>query len=945
MQARQEMDRLQESILMLRVENSLGQDFIPETKLLELLTEDTVRATCKNLTNTFGSKDIADVVFSKGRKVFAILVLINHLDLIERFIQNDHFQTSPLDHKLPFSIEHLERTLSNKHRAAFFYKQQWEFCAAFFSNSGIPRCLDKRTILPYQRNSYLAEGGFGTIWDVEINDAHHGLGRIGTKNPSGILSLVRKEMVLQDKDHEAELQNLSLLKLLNHPNVVRLLCCYEHDDRIHLLFPKASEGDLGDLLASHRPSWFSHNESFLVALTGLASAIQTVHNFVADEVDIALIGCHHDLKTKNVLVDHGRFILADFGLSRFKPEADGSKTPYRTRNGYEIAPECQSLKAKTYNTIHRSSDIWSFGCIIAYVLAYMMRGTEGVESFKQARRFNNSGEILYYFHCGDTENQGMREWLQQLNSECSLSEKMALELVQQMLVLSPDDRPSARNVVAQLQYITVHALTQKICDSFCRFESMTGQMEVELFIEKSRFMSWQYALNLIDDQASHVSLRHLSGCDSFESTLDRLKSLHNLLESSDPLSANMRRRVILPFRQHNSSLLTFIDHSAQDNAKTYLETSLLRMNSTEYLQLLSQYVIVKEMGHMANTKRRTLRALSEEAPVNELELPLDWHTATQWRNVQLGSTKSNTRSDNVQYNANESCLIEWKKYDDSIRRDAIKPRIQAVASLLHSLRSVSRFRILCCKGYCHKPRDSAFGLIYSIPESLIDPTKTTAVSTLGWFLLQGKISRGSLPDLGTKLLLARALASTVLHLHNVSWLHRRPSTANIVFFHDPRQPLSALTEPYIIGLLHSRKNERSAFTEGINPNHEERDYLHPKYRENDARFELGFDYFSLGLILFEIGVWKPLREMIPPIGSAEKIIKELLSGWMPVLRSRAGFEYGDCVEACLNNSLLEANVRAGSGAELSDEDSTTAILLKFSESVVQKLTRLCGYKL
>ena len=111
--------------------------------------------------------------------------------------------------------------------------------------------------------------------------------------------------MLQDKDHEVKLQNLSLLRLLDHPNIVRLLCCYEYDGRIHLLFPKAKEGDLGELLESDCPQSFANKESFFIALTGLASAIEKVHDFIADEVNIALIGCHHDLKIKNVLVDNG----------------------------------------------------------------------------------------------------------------------------------------------------------------------------------------------------------------------------------------------------------------------------------------------------------------------------------------------------------------------------------------------------------------------------------------------------------------------------------------------------------------------------------------------------------------------------------------------------------------------------------------------------------------
>jgi len=936
------MEVLRDSILMLCVRNYRKQKFVPEARLFELLTADKIIQACKNTINDSKVVDITDAVFRKARKVFAILVLIGHLKLIEEFVKDDHFQESPLDHKLPFSIQYLQSILPNL-QAELFHDQQWVFCAPYFSDSRIPRYFQDQTILPYQKNVRLTSGGFGVVFDVEINDAHHRLSRVGTTAAPGVISLVRKEMAPQENDFETEVQNLSFLNLLKHPNVVHLLSCYHHEQNIHLLFPKASEGDLGDLLTSERPSLFARNESFLIAFTGLASAIHSVHEFTAGGFYIRRIGCHHDLKPKNVLVDAGRFILADFGLSRFKHGADGSKTHYRTRNGYEIAPECQSLNGKVCNTVHRSSDIWSFGCIVANVLAYMRRGKDGVESFKQARKFNNDGEILSYFHRGDTENRGMHSWLQELVPECSSSERMLLELVRQILVLDPGDRPLAGDVVAELQFITLHALAQEISRNFGRFESMTGQTGIELLIEKKSFMGWQHSLGLISDHTPDVSLKHLSGCDNFEGTLDRLESLQNVLETSDPLSKNIRRRLILPFRQHNSSLLAFLEHSIQTSANMYLETSLLEAESTEYLQLLSQYIDVKEIGHMADTKQITLRALSGEAPMDGLKLSFDSHTVGKWRNIQLDDIKSGTESDKVQYSADESCLIEWKRYEDPVRRDTIEPRIQAIASLLRCLPSVSRFRILPCKGYCHKPDRKAFGLAYSIPKSLTD--RTITVSTLKWFLLQGEKSRKNFPDLGTRLSLAQALSSTVLDFHNVSWLHRRLLTANILFFHDTMQPLSALTEPYIIGILYSRKNEPSAFTEGVDPNPQERDYLHPRYLKNDERFEPGFDYYSLGLILFEIGVWKPLHDMIPPTGSPESIAKELLTGWMPVLKSRAGIEYSNCVKACLNDSLLRADPPAGAGAERSDEDNSTAIYLKFSESVVQKLARLSECKI
>jgi len=211
--------------------------------------------------------------------------------------------------------------------------------------------------LPYQKNVRLILKRFEAVFDVEISDAHHELSRVEIMTASKIISLVRKKMTSQKNDFETKVQNLSFLNLLKHSNVIHLLSCYHHKQNIHLLFSKASEDDLENLLTSEHSLLFARNESFLIAFTELVSAIHSVHEFTADEFDITRIDCHHDLKSKNVLIDVERFILANFDLSRFKHEVDDSKTHYRTRNDYEITFECQNLNEKICNKIHRSSDI------------------------------------------------------------------------------------------------------------------------------------------------------------------------------------------------------------------------------------------------------------------------------------------------------------------------------------------------------------------------------------------------------------------------------------------------------------------------------------------------------------------------------------------------------------------------------------------------------------
>jgi serine/threonine protein kinase len=55
------------------------------------------------------------------------------------------------------------------------------------------------------------------------------------------------------------------------------------------------------------------------------------------------IGCHQDLKPGNILVDGDTFLLADFGLSRFKESIEGSYTSYKSVGGYYVAPECEDF--------------------------------------------------------------------------------------------------------------------------------------------------------------------------------------------------------------------------------------------------------------------------------------------------------------------------------------------------------------------------------------------------------------------------------------------------------------------------------------------------------------------------------------------------------------------------------------------------------------------------
>ena len=122
------------------------------------------------------------------------------------------------------------------------------------------------------------------------------------------------------------------MKLLSHPNVVGLTSAYICRKRMNMVFPRAHGGTLGQMLQGPRLPAFESNLTFLSALAGLCSGVRYVHSFTSSSHKLEMIGCHHDLKPENELVEGHKFILADFGLARFKDPAQLSDTiPNRSR--------------------------------------------------------------------------------------------------------------------------------------------------------------------------------------------------------------------------------------------------------------------------------------------------------------------------------------------------------------------------------------------------------------------------------------------------------------------------------------------------------------------------------------------------------------------------------------------------------------------------------------
>ena len=196
--------------------------------------------------------------------------------------------------------------------------------------------------------------------------------------------------------------------------------------------------------------------TFLIALAGLSSAIEHVHDLSERKIDLCLTNCHLDLRPANILLSQRTFILGDFGLSRFKASPESWNTSFTNGICDYLAPEWEDLRNGFPNAdIRRSCDIWSFGCIIAEMATYLALGREGVQEFQEQRKFRRGDSTLSTFHCGpNKENPGVLNWLARLAIMPSSTSTMLVELIRRMLSMEHWERPNAKDVTARLRLIS-----------------------------------------------------------------------------------------------------------------------------------------------------------------------------------------------------------------------------------------------------------------------------------------------------------------------------------------------------------------------------------------------------------------------------------------------------------------------------------------------------------
>ena len=751
---------------------------------------------------------------------------------------------------------------------------------------------------------------------------------------------------------DREKECLELLRSLRHDNIVELLATYTHRQQHNLLFPLLPM-DLEEFLNRQtRFESFQNNLTFYSALYGLASAIDAVHNLniKAQQYQEAftMIGYHHDIRPKNILVTPSTFLLADFGLARFKSADQSSKTPWKSGFGDQIAPECMDEDGRSLK-VGRSMDIWSFGCLIANIATYMEQGPSGVKEFREKREsYDTDGQWKqFYFFQGKQVKQSVPDWLGLLDTNAQdRSIRCLTEMTRLMLKIQDSERPNARETCRHFCWIfcktTFRAVLELVKDFSCGQTEFKGnpwwytQMEIQFYFAMLR--AWGSVLGMDKDRMGSSLMKLESSVEhSIKASLCQLyqdmqaaAARTSIKEQTTPHDATDGQRTIALSHYAMNDVLRRSVHDLLFHVPPVYQTRIAQEyrrevlhetdeNKLENIESCTQNLRApySDVGVFAALKRLEI-ALSKETesmgPEQNQLILKPWHvtdTTVVDAIHEIGSYRSVERSTGSgipNQIHRRKVIVEYMLYSPAWNAQSEEEKVLKVIAfteLLHSPKPTS-FHVLDCIGVIPPTPRSAhdgFGFVYALPDRLQEcsnPRSRTLLQTM-------QQHKDQTPLLEDKFKIARCLASSIFELHSAGWLHKNLSSSSIVFFdhHIRNDPTSFKAEPYLLEFNYSRPDGEIWFSSVDvrirTP------YQHPAYDPDKNRFEKIYDYYSVGVILLEIGFWEPIStfESRHKNQTEEDFQNLLVQRYAPKLGPKMGSLYRDVVVACLSGTFQD----------------------------------------
>jgi hypothetical protein len=260
-------------------------------------------------------------------------------------------------------------------------------------------------------------------------------------------------------------------------------------------------------------------------------------------------------------------------------------------------------------------------------------------------------------------------------------------------------------------------------------------------------------------------------------------------------------------------------------------------------------------------------------------------------------------------------IVEWFYYDAKwVEGDLTlaNERVERLAQDLSAREKPQHLPVLTCIGWVQHPEKKDRALLYSMPNnSLTASTSSPPVSLLE--VLTKTPTTGSIlksPTLGDRFRLASTLAIGFLELHTVGWLHKNFNSQNVLLLRNNDGAI-CYSKPFIVGFDFARPDKPGEISLSMRPSQLDL-YRHPEVRasrrpvdDSKSLFRKPHDVYSLGMVLFEIGMWSRLDGYSKPNLTSDAFRKRIRGYIERDLPIWMGDQFSRAVDACLSGEYIK----------------------------------------
>ncbi|KAF3769363.1 hypothetical protein M406DRAFT_287499 [Cryphonectria parasitica EP155] len=444
--------------------------------------------------------------------------------------------------------------------------------------------------------------------------------------------------------------------------------------------------------------------------------------------------------------------------------------------------------------------------------------------------------------------------------------------------------------------------------------SSTGallQKKAESFIEKTRRFPGRVRWASLDQK-------------DFEAALSRLTALN---ESMSYFFERHQRERHLQMQENSFMGILQVNNKLDDLIA--LMASLGNMGHDKHLLQLTRLKalnVAVETGQSGvleiPSKGDTLLSISELSLIQEEEEPEELPDRSAGRYQQT------------------SVWIEWKYYE-VIRGEHeavpiyVADRIPKLARLLRDENKPKECRIPRCLGYVHDKDNDRYGFVF--PNLADQPAGGLPLSLHDLLLSIPK------PSLTWRLAAARAIATSLWYLHAANWLHKGLRSENILFERSPNPGTPSTADLFLAGFEYARPADPNEATETPSDNRLHDLYRHPSTqfdipRDGRRGFKKVYDIYSLGVVLCEIGMWRPIHAILG-IRLEEGIRSAAVKGakatlveaeTLQALEAEVGTIFAAAVQSCLTGDFVPDNEGGSAGLD-------AQLQIGFGDRVIRKL--------